>query len=145
MHEAAVQILEVRSAGEEAEPSITLAVTSDANQAIFLALSEQLDRRRRNPVDGADDVVELRDAAALVERFEVLARAEAHAVVRFSPGELRSCLLDLTAYSERMDTDEFQPAELRERLAVIGHITPVLWDANAAATAAAAPPAPIAD
>jgi hypothetical protein len=144
MQEATIQILEVRAVANELQASITLAVASDAGQAIFMALSEQLDRRRRDPVEGADDAIELRDAAALVERFELLARAKAHAVVQLSPNEVRSSLLDLTAYAERMDTDQFQPPELRERLAAIAQITPVLWDANAAAIAAAVP-APIAD
>jgi hypothetical protein len=145
MQEATVQILEVRSATGELPASITLSVTSGASQAIFTAVSEQLDRRRQDPVEGADDVTELRDAASLVERFEGLARAEAHAVVTFSPPELRSCLFDLTAYTERMDADQFQPPELRERLAVLAQVMPVLWDANTAAADAAVPAGNLAD
>lgn len=145
MQEATVQILEVRSTTGDLSATITLSVVSAGSQAIFTALSEQLDRRRRDPVEGADDVAELRDAASLVERFAALARAEAHAVITFSPPELRSCLFDLTAYAERMDADQFQPAELRERLAVIAQITPVLWDANAAAADAAVPAESLAD
>ena len=39
-----------------------------------------------------------------------------------------------------LDGEHFQPAELRERLEVIAQITPVLWDANATAAAAAGGP-----
>jgi hypothetical protein len=38
-----------------------------------------------------------------------------------------------------MDVDGFQPPELRERLQVIAEITPVLWDANAAASTPLSP------
>lgn len=134
MHEAPVHILEVRPSAPGLAAAITLSVSAAANRAIFTALSEQLDRRRTEPLEGAEAVQELRQAAELVERFEALAGAEAHAVVRFSPDELRSCLLELTGYADRMDIEGFQPPDLRERLGVIGQITPVLWDANAAAS-----------
>lgn len=132
MEETTAQILEVRPAESGRDASITLAVSSQASQAALVALSEQLDRRRAEPLESAGDVQELRQATDLVERFEALAAAGAHAVVRFSPEELRACLLELTGYVERMDIDGFQPPELRERLQVIAQITPVLWDANAA-------------
>lgn len=136
MEEAPVQILEVRPGGAGLDPSITLSVSADANRALVVALSEQLDRRRAEPLQAAEDVHELRRAADLVERIESLVAAQAHAVVRFSPEELRSCLLDLTSYADRMDVDGFQPPDLRERLDVLARITPVLWDANAAVSAA---------
>lgn len=135
MDELPTQILEVRPAGPDLEASITLAVSSEASRAILTALSEQLDRRRSDSLEEAGEVLELRQATELMERFEALAAAEAHAVISFSPGELRSCLLELTSYADRMDIDGFQPPELRERLALIAEITPVLWDANAAASA----------
>lgn len=139
MQELPTQVLEIRPAGPGLEASITLAVTSEANRAILTALSEQLDRRRSQPLEEAGDVLELRQATVVVERFEVLAAAEAHAVVQFSPDELRFCLLELTSYADRMDIDGFQPPELRERLQVLAAITPVLWDANAAASAQPSP------
>jgi hypothetical protein len=139
MQELPTQILEVRPAGRGLEASITLAVTSQASPAILTALSEQLDRRRSQPLQEAGDVLELRQATELMERFEALAAAQAHAVVSFSPDELRSCLLELTNYADRMDTDGFQAPELRERLRLIAQITPVLWDANAAASAQPSP------
>jgi hypothetical protein len=60
--------------------------------------------------------------------------------MRFTESELRACLLNLTAYAERVDGEHFQPVELRERLEVIAQITPVLWDANASAAAAGGEP-----
>jgi hypothetical protein len=139
MQELPTQILEVRPAGRGLEASVTLAVTSEASPAVVIALSEQLDRRRSEPLQEAGDVLELRQATELMERFEALAAAEAHAVVSFSPAELRSCLLELTSYADRMDTAGFQAPELRERLRLIAQITPVLWEANAAASAEPAP------
>jgi hypothetical protein len=134
MEEVPTQILEVRPGGLGSDASITLSVSSQAARVILTALSEQLDRRRAEPLEGAHDVHGLRQATELVERFEALAAADAHAVVRFSGDELRSCVLELTSYADRMDVDGFQPPELRERLQVIAEISPVLWDANAAAS-----------
>ena len=135
MQETPVQILEVRAGDAERGVTITLAVGEPASRAIFTALAEQFDRRRRTAMETVDEVLALREQAALVERFEPLAAAGAHAVVSFSESELRTCLLDLTDYADRVDGEHFQPAELRERLRVIAEITPVLWDANAAAAA----------
>ena len=104
---------------------------------MLTALSEQLDRRRRTEIDTVDEVIALREQTALVERFEPLAAADAHAVVSLTDSELRGCLLELTAYADRVDGEHFQPSELRERLAVLAEITAALWDANAAAADAA--------
>jgi hypothetical protein len=137
MTETAAQILEVRADGGPSPVSITLAVSGDASQAMLTALSEQLDRRRRTEIDTVDEVIALREQTALVERFEPLAAADAHAVVSLTDSELRGCLLELTAYADRVDGEHFQPSELRERLAVLAEITAALWDANAAAADAA--------
>lgn len=136
MQETPVQILEVRADERERSVSITAAVTAEASSAIFVALSEQFDRHRERPIESVEDVLALRDQQSLVERFEPLASAAAHAIVRFSESELRACVLDLSGYAERVDGEHFQPVELRERLQVIAQITPVLWDANASAAAA---------
>ncbi len=135
MEEAPIQILEVRPAVDGTGGSITLALSAEASAAIHTALAEQLDRRRAQRLEGAEAVLELREASELVERFKPLAAADAHAIVKFSSDELRSCLLGLTGYVDRMDVDGFQPPELRNRLRLIGDITPVLWDANAAVAA----------
>jgi hypothetical protein len=133
MPEASFQILEVR-AGDGARPlTITAAVAADATDAVHTALSEQLDRRRREPLENPEDVAELRDEAALVERFATLAAAGGHAVMSVSQDELQSCLMGLTRYVDRVDGDHFQPAELRERLQVIAGVVASMWDANAAA------------
>jgi len=137
MPETPVQILEVRATGGASPVTITLAVSGDASQAMLRALSEQLDRRRRTEIDAVEDVLALREQTALVERFEPLAAADAHAVVSLTESEVRGCLLELTAYADRVDGDHFQPSDLRERLAVLAEITPTLWDANAAAADAA--------
>jgi hypothetical protein len=133
MQEHPIQILEVRADGQDRSVAITAAVTADASSAIFVALSEQLDRHRQQPTESVDDVLVLREQQSLVERFGPLASAGAHAVLRLTDSELRACLLDLTAYTERVDGEHFQPVELRARLEVIAQITPVLWDANATA------------
>jgi hypothetical protein len=140
MQEHPIQILEVRADEQDRSVAITAAVTAAASGAIFVALSEQFDRHRRQPTESVEDVLMLRDQQLRVEKFAPLATAGAHAIVRFTASELRACLLDLTDYAERVDGDDFQPVELRERLEVIAQITPVLWDANAAAAAASAPP-----
>jgi hypothetical protein len=137
MHEDPVQILEVRADAEQRSVMITAAVTADASRAIFIALSEQLDRRRAHPTASVGDVLGLREQTALVERFAPLATAGAHAVVQFTESDLRACLLDLTGYTDRVDGEHFQPLELRERLLVTAQITAVLWEANATAAAAA--------
>ena len=137
MQDESVQILEVRAGDGERPLTVTAAVTSDASQAIFTALTEQLDRRRAVPCDDAADVVALRDEAALAERFEPLAAGGAHAVLSLTEAELHSCLLGLSAYADRMDGDHYQPPELRQRLGVISGVVAVLWDANAAAAATA--------
>lgn len=134
MQEAPVQILEVRGREGERPATITAAVTADASQAIFMALSEQLDRRRREPTASVEDVLASREQIALVERFEPLASAGAHAIVQVTESDLHACLLALTDYADRVDGDHFQPVDLRERLKLIAQITPVLWDANAAAS-----------
>ena len=136
MQETAVQILEVRAGHDEQPVTITAAVTADASRAISVALSEQLDRRRREPAASAEDVLALREQTALAERFEALAGAGEHAIVRLTESDLRTCLLALTEYADRVDGEHFQALDLRERLEVIAQITPVLWDANAAAAAA---------
>ena len=137
MHEDPIQILEVRADAEQRSVMITAAVTADASRAIFIALSEQLDRRRAHPTARAGDVLGLREQTALVERFAPLATAGAHAVVQFTESDLRACLLDLTGYTDRVDGEHFQTLELRERLQVTAQITAVLWEANATAAAAA--------
>src|ERR1700722_10223688 len=140
MHDDPLQILEVRADGERRSVMITAAVTADASRAIFIALSEQLDRRRAHLTASAGDVLALRDQTALVERFAPLASAGAHAVVQFTESDLRACLLDLTGYTDRVDGEHFQPLELRERLQLTAQITAVLWEANATAAAASGEP-----
>jgi hypothetical protein len=140
MHQDPLQILEVRAAAEQRSVTITAAVTADASRAIFIALSEQLDRRRACPTPSVGEVLALREQTALVERFAPLATANAHAVVQFTPSELLACLLDLTGYTDRVDGEHFQPLELRERLQLTAQITAVLWEANAAAAAAGGQP-----
>jgi hypothetical protein len=140
MQEHAIQILEVRADERDSSVAITAAVTADASAAIFVALSEQLDRHRRQPTESVEDILALREQQSLAERFAPLANAGAHAILRLTDSELRTCLLDLTAYAERVDRQHFQPVELRERLEVIAQITPVLWDANATAAAAGGEP-----
>jgi hypothetical protein len=136
MQENPIQILEVRADEQDRSVTVTAAVTADASRAIFVALSEQFDRHRRRPTESVEDVLVLREQQSLVERFAPLATAGAHAIVRFTDSELRASLLDLTDYTERVGGEHFQPVELRDRLQVIVQITPVLWDANATATAA---------
>ena len=51
MQENPVQILEIRAADGERPVTITAAVTADASRAICTALSEQLDRRSREPTN----------------------------------------------------------------------------------------------
>jgi hypothetical protein len=136
MHEHPIQILEVRADAEQRSVMITAAVTADASRAIFIALSEQLDRRRAHPTASVEDVLVRREQTALVERFAPLATAGAHAVVQFTESDLRACLLDLTGYAARVDGEHFQPVDLRERLQVTAQITAVLWEANATAAAA---------
>jgi hypothetical protein len=138
MHDDPLQILEVRADAGQRPVTITSAVTADASRAIFVALSEQLDRRRAAPTASVSDVLALREQTALVERFAPLATAGAHAIVQFTDSELRACLLDLTGYADRVDGDHFQPVELRERLRVTAQVTAVMWEANASAAAAAA-------
>jgi hypothetical protein len=140
MPEDPLQILEVRAAEADRSVTVTAAVTAEASQAIFVGLSEQLDRRRRQPTESVEDVLALREQISLVEQFAPLATAGAHAIVRFTESALRACLLNLTDYAERVDGEHFQPAELRERLHVIAEITPVMWDANATAAAAGGEP-----
>jgi hypothetical protein len=140
MQEPPIQILDVRADEQDRSVATTAAVTPDSSRAIFVALSEQLDRHRQQPTESVEALLVLREQQSLVERFAPLATAGAHAIVRFTESELRSCLLDLTDYTERVDGDHFQPVELRERLEVIAEITPVLWDANAAAAAAGSEP-----
>ncbi len=136
MQENPLQILEVRADDQDRSVSITVAVTADASRAIFVALSEQFERHGRKPAESVEEVLALREEQSLVERFAPLATAGAHAIARFTEPELRACLLDLTDYTERVDGEHFQPAELRERLQVIAEIISVLWDANATAAAA---------
>jgi hypothetical protein len=138
MLEAPVHILEVRAAEGQRLVTITAAVTGDASRAILTALSEQLDRRRREPAMSVEEVLALREHIALMERFEPPATVGAPAIICLSRPELQACLLQLTSYTDRMDGETFQPVELRERLVMIGQVIPVLWDANAAAAAAGA-------
>lgn len=130
-----IQILEVRADGAHRPVTVTAAVTSDAGQAIFIALSEQLDRRRRDLITSPEDVLALRQQTELVERFAPVASSRAHAVLQLTEEELRACLLDLNDYRERVDGEHFQPIELRQRLQMTAQITGVLWEANAAAVA----------
>jgi hypothetical protein len=135
MQENPIQILEVRADERDRSVAITAAVTAEASRAIFVALSEQLDRHLLRPTESVEDVLVLRERQSLVERFAPLATADAHAIVRFTESELRACLLELTDYTERVDGEHFQPVELRERIQAIAQIIPVLWDANATAAA----------
>jgi hypothetical protein len=139
MTQTAMQILEVRAAAGDRPVTVTAAVSAAASPAIHVALGEQLDRRRATPADTAEEVLALREAIALAERFAPLAAAEAHAVVALSDHELRLCLLELTAYVDRVDGDHFLPVDVRARLGLIREILPVLWDGNTAAIAAAEP------
>jgi len=137
VHQDPIQILEVRADEQQRSVMITAAVTADASRAIFIALSEQLDRRRAHLTASVGDVLALREQTALVERFAPLATAGAHAVVQFTESDLHACLLDLTGYTDRVDGEHFQPLELRERLQVTAQITAVLWEAHATGAAAA--------
>lgn len=136
MPEDPVQILEVRANPGARTVTVTAAVTAPAADAIFIALSEQLDRSRRESTESVEAILELRRRMELVERFAPLARARAHAVVQLGAEELRGCLLGLSDYRERVDGEHYQPAELRERIALTARITAVLWDANASVAAA---------
>jgi hypothetical protein len=138
MDDDPIQILEVRAHGEQRNVTITAAVTADASRAIFVALSEQLDRRRAAPTTSVSDVLALREQSALVAQFAPLASAGAHAVVQFTHSDLQACLLDLTAYTDRVDGEHYQPVELRERLRLTALVSAALWDAHATASAAAA-------
>ncbi len=138
MEENPIQILEVRATQPSGSVMVTVAVGAKASQAIWIALSEQLDRRRQAPITSAEDFIELRDQIALVERFAPLASAGAHTIDQFSDAELRATLLDLTSYVDRVNGEHYQAPELRERLQTIAQITPVLWEANASAAAAGA-------
>jgi hypothetical protein len=131
-----IQILEVRANGAQRPVTVTAAVTADAGQAMFIALSEQVDRHRRDLIMSTDDVLALRRQTELVERFAPVASSRAHAIVQLTEEELRACLLDLTDYRERVDGEHFQPLELRQRLQMTARITAALWEANAAAAAA---------
>ena len=135
MQATPVQILEVRAREGERPVTIAAAVTAEASRVIFVALSEQLDRRRRKPAASVEDVLAWREQSALVERFEPLASAGQHAIVQITESDLRACLLALTDYADRVDGEHFQPADLRGRLQLIAQIIPVLWDVNATAAA----------
>jgi hypothetical protein len=93
MQESPIQILEVRAGDGDRPVTVTAAVSGDACRAILTALSEQLDRRRGEPLATVEDVMALREHTALVERFAPLAAADGHAIVAFSELELRTCLL----------------------------------------------------
>ncbi len=138
MHESTIQILEVRADGQERAVTLTAAVTAVASRAIFVALSEQLDRRRQQPTADVEAVMGLREQTALAEQFAPYAAAGAHAIVRLTEPDLRACLLELARYTDRVDGEHFQPKELRDRLRVLAEIISVLWDANATAAAALA-------
>jgi hypothetical protein len=138
MPEEPIQILEVRGSDPQRPVTATVALTGDAAQAIFIALFEQLDRRRASPMTTADEMLELRQDTDFAERFAPLASTRAGAVMPLTEGELRHCLLDLSDYRARVDGEHYQPPELRERLALTAEIEAILWDANAAVAAAAA-------
>jgi hypothetical protein len=108
-----IQILEVRADAAQHPVAITVAVTADAGHAIFIALSEQLDRRRWRSSGSVEDVLTLRNQTEFVERFAPLVSSGAHAIVQFSEQELRDCLLDLNDYRERVDGEHFQPRSPR--------------------------------
>jgi hypothetical protein len=135
-----IQILEVRASELPGPVTITAALSPEASRAIFVALSEQLDRRRGVPTTTVEGVLALREEARLVERFAPLASTRARAICRFTDSELRACLLDLTAYADRVDGEHFQPTDLRERLQTIALCTAALWEANATAAAAGLAP-----
>jgi hypothetical protein len=137
MQEDQIQILEVR-AGDAGRPTTaTASVSADGANAIFIALSEQLDRRRAQPMATADEVLTVRDRADLVERFVPLVSARASGVIQLTEDQLRDCLVDLSDYRGRVDGEHYQPLELRERLEVTAAVEAILWDANAAVAAAA--------
>jgi hypothetical protein len=136
MPEDPVQILEMRADGAQRHVTVTAAVTAGAGHAIFIALSEQLDRRRSLPTVTVEDVLALRQQTELVERFAPLATRGEHAIVQFKEEELRDCVLELTDYQARVDGEHFQPVDLRRRLQLIAEITATLWDASATAAAA---------
>ncbi|HEY3946276.1 MAG TPA: hypothetical protein VGL78_13695 [Solirubrobacteraceae bacterium] len=137
MPEGPIQILEVRANGTERSVTVTAALTAGAADAIFIALSEQLDRGRRYLTESVEDVLALRRRIELVERFAPLARAAAHSIVQLSEDELRCCLLELSDYRERVDGEHYQPVDLRQRLQLTVQIIAVLWDTNATVAAAA--------
>lgn len=104
-----IQVLEVCRGDDEPGMTITAAIAADAIHAIWTALSEQLDRYGHDRTEHAEDVLTLRAHAALVERLRPLALAEGHAIVSFSQVELRTCLLELTRYVERVDEEHYHP------------------------------------
>jgi predicted RecB family endonuclease len=139
IEDASLQVLEVRAAECEPAVTITAAIAVGAIQAMFTALTEQLDREAQAPSEKAEDVLALREQTALIERLRPLAAADAHAVVSLSQAELGICLRELAQYVGRADREGYQPPDLRDRLRVIERILPILRDAETeAATAAAA-------
>jgi hypothetical protein len=137
MQQDPIQILEVRAGDAERPTTATAAVSADGSNAIFIALSEQLDRRRAQPMATADEVLAVRGRADLVERFVPLVSARASGVIQLTEEQLRDCLLDLSDYRSRVDGEHYQPLELRQRLEITGEVEAILWDANASVAAAA--------
>src|SRR5450432_2808763 len=76
MQEHPIQTLEVRAHEQDRSVTITAAVTADASAAIFVALSEQLDRHRRAPTESVQGVLVLREQQSLAmrERLQVIAQ-----------------------------------------------------------------------
>jgi hypothetical protein len=65
MPEDPFQILEVRGGGAQQQVTVTAAVSAAAAHAIFIALSEQLDRRRQQPIADAGNALALRQQTEL--------------------------------------------------------------------------------
>jgi hypothetical protein len=128
-----IHVLEIHGDDRARPVTITAAIASNALEAICTALSEQLDRYAQDRAEHAEDVLTLREHTALVGRLRPLAVAGGHAVVSFAQAELRTCLLELARYVDRVDDEHCQAPELRTRLKTIERVTRVLWEANAAA------------
>ena len=111
-------------------------VAVDPRAALADALSWLVTRRFQAESLEADEVIELRAAAALADRIDEHRGVDAKAPIRVNADEVRLLIEAVVAYVSERDTDSYQPPEERDRIARLRGLAGPLMDLCCEFTAA---------
>jgi hypothetical protein len=123
---AVLEDLHLVAEGDRAVAVFMVAV--DPRAALADALSWLVTRRFQAESLEADEVIELRAAAALADRIDEHRGVDAKAPIRVNADEVRLLIEAVVAYVSERDTDSYQPPEERARITELSGLLDPLFD-----------------